>query len=117
MSPYISSGKIYEFYTIFLPPSPPLLSNSLKHAFKMKYEIYPYDPVASPDQIIYTNNARFTVLTDSLIRMEYSPSQKFENRPTAAFVHRNLNPSFTFTKTLQLLTITTSKLILQYDLR
>jgi hypothetical protein len=36
------------------------------------------------------------VLTPNLIRMEYDPNQKFEDRATVAFLNRNTTvPSFT----------------------
>ena len=49
-----------------------------------------YDPVANSNSIVVSGNARFTVLTPNLIRMEYSPSGKFEDRATTAVLNRNL---------------------------
>lgn len=37
-----------------------------------RHELLPYNPVANPDAVIISGNARFTVLTASLIRIEYS---------------------------------------------
>ncbi len=37
-------------------------------------EILPYNPVANPEAVVLSGNARFTVLTPNLIRMEYSSS-------------------------------------------
>jgi hypothetical protein len=42
-------------------------------------------------------NARFTVLTETLIRMEYDEDKIFEDRATIAFVNRNL-PEINYTK-------------------
>ena len=49
-----------------------------------------YDPVANSNSMVVSGNARFTVLTPNLIRMEYSPSGKFEDRATTAVLNRNL---------------------------
>ena len=55
----------------------------------MRFELEAYTPIADPDAIIITGNARFTVLSPRLIRMEYaSASGAFEDRPTLAFVNR-----------------------------
>lgn len=48
-------------------------------------EILPYNPVADPQAVIVAGNARFTVLTDRLFRIEYSSkgalrSFSFENQ-------------------------------------
>ena len=46
--------------------------------------------------IIRGNNYRFTVLTPRLIRLEYSPTGTFEDRPTSLVVNRTFN-DFNFT--------------------
>ena len=48
------------------------------------------DPKADPKAVVTAGNARFTVLTDRLIRMEWSPDGRFEDRATLAFVNRKL---------------------------
>ncbi len=54
------------------------------------------NPVANTDSVVQFGNARFTVLTSQLIRMEYSTDQQFEDRASLAFVNRNLpTPRFT----------------------
>lgn len=56
-------------------------------------------------------NARFTVLTDNVIRMEYSSKAQFEDRPTLAVLNRNLTvPKFSSATSGGVLTITTSAL-------
>lgn len=43
---------------------------------------------ANPNSVVIVHNARFTVLTGRLIRMEYSPLGKFEDRASQAFWFR-----------------------------
>ena len=46
--------------------------------------------------VVISGNARFTVLTPQLIRMEYSNTAQFEDRATLAFLNRNVPvPEFT----------------------
>ena len=46
--------------------------------------------------MVVSGNARFTVLTSQLIRMEYSDTGVFEDCATLAFVNRNTTvPPFT----------------------
>jgi alpha-glucosidase (family GH31 glycosyl hydrolase) len=47
-----------------------------------------FHPIPNPDAVVITENVRFTVLTDRLIRMEYSPENQFEDRPSQAFWYR-----------------------------
>ena len=82
----------------------------------------PCSPISPSPCLCREGNARFTVLTDRLIRMEYintsdSGSGKgkgvgassFEDRATLAFLNRNLPvPSFTHAISNGVLTITTS---------
>lgn len=51
------------------------------------------DPVAAPGAVVTSGNARFTVLTDRLIRMEWSEDGVFEDRASLAIINRN-NPLF-----------------------
>lgn len=55
---------------------------------QLKYELLPYNPVAAPAAVVAFGGARFTILTPRLIRMEYSPSNVFEDRASLAFVNR-----------------------------
>ncbi|MBQ9712598.1 MAG: DUF5110 domain-containing protein [Bacteroidales bacterium] len=74
-----------------------------------------YDPVADPDAVVVSGNARFTVLTPRLIRMEWSEDGSVEDRATLGVVNRNLPvPEFSVKKTSKGLTITTSDLTLTY---
>ena len=45
-------------------------------------------PIASADAVVQTDHARFTVLTPRMIRMEWSPDGKFEDRSSQAFWFR-----------------------------
>ena len=73
------------------------------------------DPVASPEAVVRFENARFTVLTDRLIRMEWAEDGVFEDRASLAIVNRNLPvPKFTINEKGGVLTIRTDKLTLTY---
>jgi alpha-glucosidase (family GH31 glycosyl hydrolase) len=55
-----------------------------------------YDPVANSNSIVRSGHARFTVLTDHIIRMEYAASDSFADQATLTFVNRKLPaPAFT----------------------
>jgi hypothetical protein len=61
----------------------------------LAYELEPYQPLADSKAIIVSGKARFTVLTNSLIRFEYDSNEQFEDRATIAFVNRLLTvPTF-----------------------
>ena len=49
-----------------------------------------YNPVAAPSAIVNAGKARFTVLTDRLIRMEYSNESTFNDQATITILNRNL---------------------------
>ena len=52
-------------------------------------------PVAAPEATIVSGGARFSVLTDRLIRMEYEPEGRFEDRASLTFWYREQAvPSF-----------------------
>jgi alpha-glucosidase len=54
-------------------------------------QIEPADnPVAEPKAIVTIGNARFTVLTPQLIRMEWSADGKFEDHASLVFINRRL---------------------------
>ncbi len=48
------------------------------------------EPTADGAAVVTAGNARFTVLTDRMIRMEYAPDGKFEDRASLTFVNRRL---------------------------
>jgi alpha-glucosidase len=54
------------------------------------------DPVADPKAVVKWGNARFTVLTPELIRMEWAVDGKFEDHASFVFLNRRLPvPEFT----------------------
>jgi len=72
-------------------------------------------PVASPKSVVCFGYARFTVLTPSLLRMEYAGDGMFEDRATLAVLNRKLPPpSFAVKKGRSNLVIRTSNLVLTY---
>jgi len=48
------------------------------------------NPVADPKAVVMLGNARFTVLTPQLIRMEWSADGKFEDHASLVFINRRL---------------------------
>ena len=55
-----------------------------------------YDPSPNPEAVVQVGKARFTVLTDHLVRMEWGGAN---DAATLAFVNRNLpKPKFTTSK-------------------
>jgi len=74
-----------------------------------------FDAKSNNASIVKGEKYRFTVLTDRLIRMEYSPSGVFEDRPTQLVINRNFAPiTFNLTETETLLEIKTKYLTLSY---
>jgi len=74
-----------------------------------------YNPVANEDAIVKTENARFTVLTSGVIRMEWSEDGEFEDFASLAFVNRNLPvPDYSQKIKDGWLTITTDKMTLKF---
>ncbi len=74
------------------------------------------NPHADPNAVVIVGNARFTMLTDRLIRMEWSENGSFEDNATLAVVNRNLPvPEFTVKKAGNGVQIRTGSLTLKYD--
>jgi alpha-glucosidase len=75
----------------------------------------PADPKADPRACVVSGDVRFTVLTPSLIRMEYEPGAKFEDRATYAFINRKLPvPKYSILHNGGWLDIRTSEIQLRY---
>jgi len=79
------------------------------------------NPVADPKAIVTVGNARFTVLTPELIRMEWSAAGEFEDRASLVFINRRL-PVPKFHKLVEhgmgnhsMLTLSTDALTLAYS--
>ncbi|OAQ38972.1 hypothetical protein A5893_13115 [Pedobacter psychrophilus] len=73
------------------------------------------NPVANPSSIIKSGNARFTVLTSGLIRMEWDSLGVFEDNATQVVINRNLaKPDFKLKENKTSIVIETNKLKLTY---
>jgi alpha-glucosidase (family GH31 glycosyl hydrolase) len=59
-----------------------------------------HNPIANSKAVVLFGNARFTILTPELIRMEYNPTKKFEDKASLVFINRNL-PVPTFNKEIK----------------
>jgi alpha-glucosidase (family GH31 glycosyl hydrolase) len=83
------------------------------------FSVFGYNPVANPAAIVPNSgsNARFTVLTDYVVRMEYSHTGVFEDSATITFLNRNLPvPQFTSSVSSSgWLTVNTSRITLMYQ--
>ena len=78
-------------------------------------DAFEFHPVASEQAQVVSGNARFTVLTPRLVRMEWSEDGKFEDRATLGVVNRNLEvPAFDVKKSRSKLVIRTSDMTLTY---
>ncbi len=74
-----------------------------------------FHSVANVDAVVIAKNVRFTVLTDRLIRLEYSDDNYFEDRPSQAFWHRDQPvPVFKKKITNNIIEIETEYLHLKY---
>ena len=49
-----------------------------------------YDPIADPASIVRSGHARFTILTDHVIRMEYAYDSAFTDQASLTIVNRKL---------------------------
>ena len=73
------------------------------------------NPKADDKAIVVAGNARFTVLTPELIRMEWSADGVFEDRATLTFVNRKTDvPHYKVTNSRNKVVIRTDKLSLTY---
>ena len=73
------------------------------------------NPVAQASAQVVEGNARFTVLTDRLVRMEWAPDGRFEDNATLAIVNRDLPvPAFTVSRAGGKFTLKTRALTLEY---
>ena len=74
------------------------------------------DPVADPAAVVVSGDARFTVLTPQMIRMEWSADGTFEDLASLVFLNRKLPvPTFSATTEGDTLVIKTSALELRYQ--
>lgn len=76
----------------------------------------PGNPLANPDAIVTSGQARFTVLTARLLRVEWSETGHFEDRSSFAFPNRAAAvPAFTTSQVNGCLVIDTGALQLTYS--
>ena len=76
-----------------------------------------FQPIAKADAIVSAQNVRFTVLTDRIIRLEYSKDNRFEDRPSRAFWYRDQPvPKFKKAVTASSVEIETDFLHLKYEI-
>jgi hypothetical protein len=74
-----------------------------------------FHPIAQTKAQVVSGNARFTVLTPRLIRMEWAEDGVFEDRASLGIVNRDLPvPDFKVKKSAKQTVITTSALTLTY---
>ena len=73
-------------------------------------------PVAHPDAVVSGDHWRITVLTEGLVRLEWSPDGRFEDRASTLALHRDLPvPAYRVTEGAGSLAITTARFTLTYD--
>ena len=76
----------------------------------------PASPVAPAANQVVGEHFRITVLTPRLLRLEYSPSGRFEDRPTQMVLNRDLGPvEFRVVEDAAGLHLFTDAVILDYD--
>jgi len=74
-----------------------------------------FHPIADPRAVVSAPHVRFTVLTSRLLRLEFSPTDHFENRPSQVFWHRHqATPEFMLTRRAGHLKIRTEHLELDF---
>lgn len=78
--------------------------------------LFAQNPKASEKAVVECGNARFTVLTDRLVRMEWSEDGQFEDRATLAVINRELDvPEYKVVRKSPGVEIRTGALTLKYD--
>ena len=76
-----------------------------------------FSPVPDPGAIVIGKNVRFTILTSRMLRLEFSKSNTFEDRPSQAFWYRKQPlPQFKLFQTDEKIEIDTGDLLLQYQI-
>ena len=67
------------------------------------------DTISNKESIIQGKKYRFTILTERLVRLEYSPTGVFEDKPTQRVISRKFKkPNFTISQSEMLIQIITS---------
>lgn len=79
------------------------------------YSQLSFKPIADPRAVVLTDSARFTVITSRLIRMEFAPDGRFEDRPSQVFWSRRQPvPEFHVQRIGDKLILATEHLRLEY---
>ncbi len=74
-------------------------------------------PLAAPGAVVEGKSFRFTVLTNRMLRLEFSESNKFEDRPSQAFWFRTQPlPDYKVTQSEEKIVIDTGELRLVYQI-
>ena len=77
---------------------------------------WPVSPKALENNVVKGNNYRFTFLTSQLVRLEFDPSGRFEDRASQSAFHRDFpETEFTTKQENGILTVETKDLILTYN--
>lgn len=75
-------------------------------------------PTPRPESVLSGDHWRITVLTDGLVRIEWSPDGGFEDRASTMAIHRDLpTPAYEVKETNDWLEVTTRRFVLRYDCR
>ena len=93
-----------------------ILAAALTTAFTAAVAAVPAEnPVADNGAVVECGNARFTVLTPRMVRMEWSADKKFEDAKTLTVVNRHLDvPRYKVNTTKKGVTISTDAMQLTY---
>ncbi|MGB4595094.1 MAG: TIM-barrel domain-containing protein [Anaerolineaceae bacterium] len=76
-----------------------------------------FSPIANVKAIVLAGNARFTILEERIIRMEYDPQRRFEDRASQVIWYRDQPvPEFSVRREGDCLTIETNALLLTYHI-
>jgi alpha-glucosidase (family GH31 glycosyl hydrolase) len=76
------------------------------------------NPIARKGAMVVVGNARFTILTPEMIRMEWDSTGQFTDQATLFVINRNLPvPEFTKKESRNSITIKTNRLVLKYKKR
>ena len=92
-----------------------ILISSFYYIMSLQAQNDTIDPSVNTTSTVVNGNARFSILTSRIIRMEYDSTRRFVNDPSLVVIHRNL-PSIPFKKSLRgkWLIIKTDKMELRY---
>ena len=98
------------------PSTPsPSLATAVVPSTPVSLSVPPFAPLANPAAIVTAGNARFTLLTDRLIRLEWSATSTFQDAATWVAIQRNHTvPPFKTSSNATHTVITTPYLTVEY---